>query len=67
MQRVAVLVDGFAWNGQTYPSLSKIALAITGTRWNGTRFFGLARQTIEEGAIMKAAGSKKVRCASVSY
>jgi hypothetical protein len=41
MQRVAVLADGFAWNGKTYPSLSKIALVITGTRWNGPRFFGL--------------------------
>jgi len=41
MQRVAVLADGFAWNGKTYPSLSKIAQAITGTRWNGPRFFGL--------------------------
>src|SRR5215204_2075680 len=41
MQRVAVLADGFAWNGKTYPSLSKIAFAITGTRWNGPRFFGL--------------------------
>jgi len=41
MQRVAVLVDGFAWNGTTYPSLSKVAVAITGTRWNGPRFFGL--------------------------
>ena len=35
MHRVAVLPDGFAWNGKTYPSLSKIAHAITGTRWNG--------------------------------
>ena len=41
MQRVAVLADGFAWNGKTYPSLSQIASAITGTRWNGPRFFGL--------------------------
>jgi hypothetical protein len=41
MQRVAVLVDGFAWNGTTYPSLSKVAFAITGTRWNGPKFFGL--------------------------
>ena len=36
MHRVAVLADGFAWNGKTYPSLSKIALAITGTRWKRT-------------------------------
>ena len=41
LQRVIVLADGFAWNGKTYPSLSKLALAITGTRWNGPRFFGL--------------------------
>ena len=32
MQRVAVLADGFAWNGKTYPSLTKVAMAITGTR-----------------------------------
>jgi hypothetical protein len=40
-QRVVVMADGFAWNGQTYDSLSKAAFAITGTRWNGPRFFGL--------------------------
>src|SRR6266567_5661867 len=40
-QRVTVTSDGFAWNGQTYDSLSKVAFAITGTRWNGPRFFGL--------------------------
>jgi hypothetical protein len=40
-QRVMVLVDGFAWNGQTFDSLSKVAFAITGTKWNGPRFFGL--------------------------
>ena len=41
MQHVAVLADGFAWNGKTYPSLSKVAFAITGTRWSGPKFFGL--------------------------
>jgi len=41
MHRVAVLTEGFAWNGKTYPSLSQVALAITGTRWNGPRFFGM--------------------------
>jgi hypothetical protein len=40
-QRVMVMADGFAWNGRTYESLSKVAFAITGTRWNGPRFFGL--------------------------
>ncbi len=39
--RVMVLAHGFAWNGATYDSLSKVALAITGTKWNGPRFFGL--------------------------
>ena len=33
--------ERFAWNGQTYDSLSKVAFAITGTKWNGPRFFGL--------------------------
>ena len=40
-QRVMVMADGFAWNGQTYDSLSKVAFAMTGTKWNGPRFFGL--------------------------
>ena len=40
-QRVMVMADGFAWNGTTYDSLSKVAFAITGTKWNGPRFFGL--------------------------
>jgi len=38
---VTVLTDGFAWNGKTYPSLSKVAFAITNTRWNGPKFFGM--------------------------
>ena len=41
MHQVTVLADGFAWNGKTYSSLSKVAFTITGTRWNGPRFFGL--------------------------
>jgi hypothetical protein len=43
-QRVMVMADGFAWNGTTYDSLSKVAFAITGTHWNGPRFFGLRRK-----------------------
>ena len=39
--RVMVVEQGFAWQGATYNSLSKIAQAITGTKWNGPRFFGL--------------------------
>ncbi|MGB6537623.1 MAG: DUF2924 domain-containing protein [Xanthobacteraceae bacterium] len=41
MNRVSVLTDGFAYEGKTYSSLSKVALVITGTRWNGPKFFGL--------------------------
>jgi hypothetical protein len=46
--RVAVLAEGFAWNGRTYPSLSKVAHAITDTRWNGPRFFGLRDKPTKE-------------------
>jgi hypothetical protein len=41
--RVAVLVDGFEWEGRRYRSLSAVARAISGTRWNGWAFFGLKR------------------------
>jgi hypothetical protein len=41
LERVAVLSEGYAWNGDTYASLSMVAKAITGTSWNGHRFFGL--------------------------
>jgi hypothetical protein len=41
IHRVMVADEGFAWNGKTYDSLSKVAFAITGTNWNGPRFFGL--------------------------
>src|SRR5215203_3608802 len=56
-----VTKDGFAWEGSTYDSLSKIAWAITGTSWNGPRFFGL-RQKTDRGEAMTVA-SKAVRCA----
>jgi hypothetical protein len=41
IHRVMAVQDGFAWEGNTYDSLSKVALSITGTKWNGPRFFGL--------------------------
>ena len=47
--RVMVVADGFAWEGQTYDSLSSAALAITGTKWNGPRFFGLRAATSASG------------------
>ena len=46
--RVMVVDEGFAWNGKTYDSLSKVAFAITGTNWNGPRFFGLRDRTSPE-------------------
>jgi hypothetical protein len=49
-QRVMVMADGFAWNGQTFGSLSKVAFAITGTKWNGPRFFGL-RDKVDRSAV----------------
>ena len=41
LERVMILEEGFAWNGQTFGSLSQIVKAMTGTKWNGHRFFGL--------------------------
>jgi hypothetical protein len=43
--RVAVLDDGFAFEGRVHNSLSEIAREITGTRWNGPRFSGCARRS----------------------
>lgn len=36
---VTVLDDGFAYDGETYGSLSTVAKVITGTTWNGFGFF----------------------------
>ncbi len=55
-QRVKVTSDGFAWNGQIYDSLSKVAFAITGTKWNGPRFFGLRDK--EDRSAMEARRSR---------
>ena len=38
---VTVTGDGFAYAGENYPSLTKIAQKITGAHWSGPRFFGL--------------------------
>jgi Protein of unknown function (DUF2924) len=43
LHRVMIVQEGFAWNGETYSSLSRVANAITGARWNGHRFFGLRK------------------------
>jgi len=51
LERVMVLEKGFAWNGETYGSLSQIARAMTGTSWNGHRFFGLRTAKADRSAI----------------
>ncbi|NQU49089.1 MAG: DUF2924 domain-containing protein [Planctomycetes bacterium] len=43
--RVEVLENGFAWNGETYRSLTAVAKAVTGTHWNGKLFFGLTKRS----------------------
>ena len=48
IHRVMVVEQGFAWEGTTYDSLSKIAQAITGSKWNGPRFFGLRDKSSTE-------------------
>ena len=47
LERVMILEEGFAWNGQTFGSLSQIAKAMTGTNWNGHRFFGLRQGKVD--------------------
>lgn len=46
---VTVLENGYAWEGRTYPNLSRIATEITGTKWSGPRFFGLTGKKNDEG------------------
>lgn len=53
MQRVTVLAKGFAWNGKTYRSLSKVAVAITGTNWNGPKFFGLRDKQLKPVSLLQ--------------
>ena len=40
---VAVLDDGFEYQGRKFKSLSSVAKAITGTHWSGPLFFGLRK------------------------
>ena len=63
LERVAVLEDGFAWNGVRFGSLSQIAKAITGTTWNGHRFFGLragGNATAVKGITGEKSAAKRV-------
>jgi hypothetical protein len=52
LERVMILDQGFAWNGETYGSLSQVAKAMTGTSWNGHRFFGLRTARSDRSAMV---------------
>ena len=52
-----ILKKGFAWNSETYGSLSQVAKAMTGTRWNGHRFFGLrTAKSDQSGMVLRRSG-----------
>ena len=53
MHTVVVLENGFDYDGDRYPSLSKIAARITGAHWSGPRFFGI-RKTRFRPAVAEA-------------
>jgi hypothetical protein len=38
---VAVVTDGYVYDGERFASLSRVANRITGTKWNGLVFFGV--------------------------
>jgi hypothetical protein len=65
LERIMILEQGFAWNGQTFASLSQIAKAMTGTNWNGHRFFGLRQGKIP--AAGAGANRRKSRKRTGSY
>ena len=66
LEKVMVLDEGFAWNGQTFGSLSQVAKAITGTSWNGHRFFGLRSSDGPElGGIAGRPNADQNRCRRV--
>ena len=48
---VSVLDDGFEYQGERYPSLTRIARRITGVHWSGPLFFGISkRRRVASGA-----------------
>ena len=57
LERVMILDQGVAWNGETYSSLSQVAKAMTGTSWNGHRFFGLrTARSDQSGMVPRRSG-----------
>ena len=63
MHRVAVLADGFAWNGKTYPSLSKVAFRDHRHPLERAEILRSPGQAIERGVAMTNGSTKRVRCA----
>jgi hypothetical protein len=59
LERVMVLEKGFAWNGETYSSLSQIAKAMTGTSRKGHRFFGLRWPVSKQSATPHRRGAAR--------
>jgi len=66
LHEVAVVPEGFHWQGRTFASLSTIARAITGTAWNGPRFFGLRSKGANRSGGQDELAAPAVRTASRS-
>ena len=52
---VIVLEDDFEYEGERYPSLTKIAAKITGAHWSGPRFFGIGKTRARPAAAAASA------------
>ena len=63
MQRVAVLADGFAWNGKTYPQPLEGRFRDHRHPLERPEVLRPARQAVEGGISMKTGSAKPVRCA----
>ncbi len=66
VHRVMATGDGYAWNGMTYASLSKVAHAITGVNWSGPRFFGLLAKRAAAGKADAGGSTHASRTSLVS-
>jgi hypothetical protein len=67
LERVMILEEGFAWNGQTFGSLSQIAKTMTGITWNGHRFFRLRQgktSTADVGADRRKSRNGTTACSA---
>jgi DUF2924 family protein/resolvase-like protein len=64
---VIVLDTGFEYEGERYPSLSRVAARITGAHWSGPRFFGcgkpLRSRMPEMSKPAPSRGGRRWRCA----